>query len=463
MIPGLGGGVEYLDFYHQRARPVLSSTFDSEFWSRTTIQMACSEPAVRHALIALGYLYKTETGSLKNARLSFVGQQESGILIRHYNKAVRCLVDRINEASYTPEIGLVTCLLFVCIEYLRGNYHTAFTHLTNGLKILHEPRKLVRYDSPLSSPSEVSETSTSLSTTSTTSIHRSNVIEDELRPIFRRAMTAAFMYGVEVDASIDIPELSLQSCEALCLDSIREAQLLFHELRNQACIVIRDLSRKLILEQPFLAEDFTRQTHVLDCQLAWHRALATLMDTHKLSDADELVVSGMMTHYHTIRLWTANACTVSQMPLDSHLEEFQDILRHAKRILDAMDPNVTQTAARFTFEISIIPALYFVGQRCRCPTTRREAVALLARNPPREGMWDAEQHVLVLNRIIEMEEEEVDPETGWPVDRTRLLSSVIEARMDSNGGFWATFIPVPWAHQKTPDGQQRLLRQYFGV
>ena len=52
----LGDSARFLEFYYHCARPALSTSFDKEFWSRIAIQMAHSEPAVRHALVALGSL-----------------------------------------------------------------------------------------------------------------------------------------------------------------------------------------------------------------------------------------------------------------------------------------------------------------------------------------------------------------------------------------------------------------------
>jgi hypothetical protein len=191
-LSGFGENVRYLEFYHHCARPALSTSFDSEFWGRTTLQMAHSEPAVRHALIALGYLHETEDGSLKHARTKFAGQTESRILLHHYNKAVTCLVARMADATYSPEISLVTCILFVCIDYLRGNYITAFQHYKNGLNIIAERQKRVRFDSVMS-PSRSSNSSPMSSTTRT-----SDIVEELLRPMFVRAMSSAMMYGVHV-------------------------------------------------------------------------------------------------------------------------------------------------------------------------------------------------------------------------------------------------------------------------
>jgi hypothetical protein len=65
-------------------------------------------------------------------------------------------------------------------------------------------------------------------------------------------------------------------------------------------------------------------------------------------------------------------------------------------------------------------------------------------DPPREGLWDAEQHLAVANRVIEIEEKEVDPDTGWPVENARLWCAVIDGDMDQNGGFWVIFALANW-------------------
>ncbi|KAF2026855.1 hypothetical protein EK21DRAFT_73176, partial [Setomelanomma holmii] len=454
---GFGNGVRYLEFYHHCARPSLASHFDNDFWSRIALQLAHSEPSVRHALIALGYLHSTETGSLRHARSRFAGQRESGVLLYHYNKSVRSLVDRIGESSYSPEIGLVTCLLFVCMEFLRGNYHTAFQHLTNGYKIIteyQEKKQLTFAPSPQSMTSQ---------TSSASSFSLNTMIEDELRPIFVRAMASALLYGVEADASLEIPEPSLQHYKQLRIENIREAQLSAFELRNQSIILIRNLSRRIFHEhdKPLIPEEIEQQQQMLQCQQAWFASLQEFRQTIRLSRNEELAVSALITHYYATHIWAACAHEFRQTPFDDHLAGFQDIIKHAGLILDSQDLHTSQPAARFTFEISLIPVIYFVATRCRCPATRREAVKLLERKPPREGLFDAEQHVVVTKRVIEIEEEEVDPITGWPVERTRLWSSVIDANMDRNGGFWAYFMPSSSAFQKTPDGKPRLRQEFF--
>ena len=126
--------VRLLEFYHRCTGPVICSQFDQEFWSRTTLQLAQSEPCIRHAVIAIGHLTMIDTGSLKDARALMASSSKQKTLLVHYNKAIRLLVERISEPSFSPEIGLVICLLFVCIEFMRGDYDTAFSHYKSGTK-----------------------------------------------------------------------------------------------------------------------------------------------------------------------------------------------------------------------------------------------------------------------------------------------------------------------------------------
>lgn len=367
-------------------------------------------------------------------------------------------MDRIGETHYKPEIGLVTCLVFVCMEFLRGNYHTAFIHLTNGLKIIFEYQKQTRNDSSVLLPSKMWGTSTAVS-----KFPLSYIVEETLKPIFVRAMASALMYGFGADVTNYFHTPSLPHYKQLQFENIREAQLTAYELRNQSIRYIQIITRRLFYSQkePFTPEEVSRQLCMLGCQHAWYEALEIFRHRSDLSAADELAVSALLTHHHAINIWTACAIELREMAFDGHLETFKVILNHARIILDSMNLDASQPAARFIFEISIIPALYFVATRCRCPTTRREAVTLLARNPPREGMWDAKQHAVVAIRVIEIEEKEIDPTTGWPLQRARLCNSVINADMDRNGGFWVYFMPVSWLDQVTPDGKPKVFQEFF--
>lgn len=72
--------------------------------------------------------------------------------------------------------------------------------------------------------------------------------------------------------------------------------------------------------------------------------------------------------------------------------------------------------------------------RCHCPATRREAIKLLGKDLPREGLWESEQHRIVAERVIEVQEVDVDAK-DWPAETSRLCRSSLETEVDEEDGF----------------------------
>ena len=499
-----GEDLRYLEFYHRRAVRTLPGAFDSSnFWSHSVLRLAHAESSIRHALIALGYLYKTEPGSMKHARAGLAAEQQSDTLMSHYNKAVRGLVDRMSEVSYTPEIGLVACLLFICIELLRGNYITAFTHLNSGLRMIseasQEPTKSLPYGAQslnlIPFPLRLYESSGSTA-----------ILEDILLPLFCRAMMSALLVGVPVQHIFDIPIPSPQFFQEHTFTSISDAQITSQRLLLPSLYYTRSMAEKLILRQSVTAQNLADQSQLLDCFHSWFRCLQDFENDRVLSKQERIISSSLKAIYHGSYIALATATEVLQGSIDTHLPNFKAINHHAAFVLESMDlstsltqdstsispstlpssPSTTSSAttgtatsppspnqspkdtsssgANFTFEISLVPTLHHVTVRCRCPETRREALRLLELNPPREGYWDAEVHAAVARRVIELEEREIDPETGWPAKKSRLWCAVPDSNMDRNGGFWVSFAWAWWVQEQREKGavfseRDRLMRR----
>ncbi|KAH6642151.1 hypothetical protein C7974DRAFT_384930 [Boeremia exigua] len=440
-----GDSIRYLEFYHQCAVPSLSGRFDRDFWSKTSLQMAHAEPAVRHAVIALGYLNQTESGSLKHARSKFQVVNGNNVFLHHYNQAVRKLVSRMAEPSYSPEIGLVTCLLFVCIEFLRGNYCTGFTHMTNGLSLIREWQQQRRVDSPLED--------------STYTEGPVGLIEDILLPMFQRGVATAQLFGVATEEHLDVPYPNPDRFIRLPF-SLQEAERSSRELRNATVMFLRQTAMRKMQKMAFDEERQEKQARLIECHRIWFERVQVAEDSQVWSEDDLVSLSALKVALYALTTYIGCAASTLQVPYDRYLHCFRALIRHAKIIMDAMEVNTTQ-AAKFTFDISIIPPLFHTATRCRCPATRRKAVALLARRPPREGLWDAEQLLLVTHRVIEMEEMELDPHTGWPVEHSRFYSTIVDGNMDANGGFCVYFVPSAWAGEVDETGKERSIVERF--
>lgn len=316
--------------------------------------------------------------------------------------------------------------------------------MTNGLKIISEwqKRKQKHVQFPITTHGSQLVSSSSIGT--------NGIIVDTLIPIFIRSMASALIYGVDAEKVFDVPWPILTNPEQMVFTTFREAQEAIHELRNASILHIRSLAVKFFRSNPATDEDLRHQSQLLKCHQAWLRGLESYEGEYKLSRDEQIAASALrVTHYSTV-VCLSGAADARQTPYDAHLDSFKEVIRHVKVVIDSQD-TTNSHAAHFTFDISIIPPLFYVATRCRCPNTRREAVSLLARKPPREGLWDPEQHVVVLNRVIEMEEREVDPITGWPVETTRLWSVVIDGNMDQSGGFWVYFLLAKWVGEVEPD------------
>lgn len=446
-FPGFGESTKYLKFYHQYAVPSLSSRFDQEFWSKTSLQLAHSEPAVRHAIIALGYLNQTEPGSLKHARSKFQVVHGNKIFLHHYNQAVRKLVDRMTDTSYSPEIGMVTCLLFVCIEFLRGNYCTAFTHMTNGLRLVCEWQQQRRIDSPFHDLTYTDSTE--------------SLIGDVLLPMFQRGMLSAQLYGVPAEDHFDVPLPHPDHFIQLPF-TLQEAERSSRELRNASVLFLRQTAMKHSTQTPLDKRDFEVQAQLTECHRVWFQRAQMMEDSKQYTGEESIALSNLKVAHYATTTYVGCARSVLQVPYDEYLHVFQGLVRHAEIVLNALN-TTSPHAARFTFEISVIAPLFHTASRCRCPVTRRKAVSLLARRPPREGLWDPEQYALVANRVIELEERELDPETGWPPERARFYSCIVDANMDAQGGFWVYFEPSEWVGEMDETGKQRLIYERFNM
>jgi hypothetical protein len=143
-------------------------------------------------------------------------------------------------------------------------------------------------------------------------------------------------------------------------------------------------------------EELADRTTLLDCQRTWSLAVQRFEGNHFFSEAEKITVLTLKIQLYIMTITTDCSASTLQRPYDAHLGLFKEIVRLSRIILDSMDLDTARPSARFTFEISLIAPIYLTATRCRCPVTRREALALLKRHPPREGMWDPESHAVVV-------------------------------------------------------------------
>ncbi|RAH65495.1 Zn(II)2Cys6 transcription factor, partial [Aspergillus aculeatinus CBS 121060] len=143
-----------LSFFQHRSVPHLVAFFDSPLWQRLILQLCHHEPAVFHAVIALGAVnqaYEIEGG--RRQRLVAVpqhqqqhqqqkrGHRDQGqwylFAVEQASRAISKLNERRQSADpHFQRVILACCLLFVMCELLHQNPSRATFHLQCGLHIL---------------------------------------------------------------------------------------------------------------------------------------------------------------------------------------------------------------------------------------------------------------------------------------------------------------------------------------
>lgn len=122
-------------FFQNYTAPCISGGFDTGFWKVTVLQICQSEPAVRHAVLAVSSLHEALGGTMPSTDGS-LARPHPDFALQQYNKAISRLLVQMNDPLTRPLARLLTCVLFVCVEYMRGQDKESLIHLEQGRQLL---------------------------------------------------------------------------------------------------------------------------------------------------------------------------------------------------------------------------------------------------------------------------------------------------------------------------------------
>ena len=150
-------------------------------------------------------------------------------------------------------------------------------------------------------------------------------------------------------------------------------------------------------------------------------------------------------YYLSTYIWIYTCLDEFETAFDSHMDKFTSVITLSESLL--IKGTVGDALPHFTFEMGLIPPLYFTAINCRHPLLRRKAVALLRQGSRREGLWDAEPMARVAERVIELEENNLEAGTdGWPEEKDSIHDVAISQRIvtSQHRGYPVHFRLRPW-------------------
>jgi hypothetical protein len=143
-IPGTTQEKRGFSYFISRTSPELNGFYTTGFWEKLILQASYNEPALRHAVIAIGSLHEDfAQKSLSQASETPSETPSEGIsfALNQYTKALGHLRRSLAAGDQKPLTALMSCILFVCFDSLRGFYQSAMVHLQSGMRILRGLRK----------------------------------------------------------------------------------------------------------------------------------------------------------------------------------------------------------------------------------------------------------------------------------------------------------------------------------
>lgn len=333
-------------FFTHMVGPILSGPTNAYFWTHLVMQFSHFEPSVRHAVLSISSLYE---GFSQGSRISRQ-LRTSRFSIVHYNAAIARAKSSANE-----QVILLLCILFVCIEYLRGDIDAALRHCRSGIAILN------------------SSVCTSW-------------VRDDLLPIFRRMSSHPLFIGA---GHLALPAANCLSGFATVMD----AQVAMDDLAGRV-MVCKDLGSS------------TDKQHLAVLLDEWRAQADDLEATiPPCATFDKFTLCGLRIKHKVATISVQTPSKPSELWFDQHLDEFNSIVNMAE-IAYRLKTTIMHSATRvsFTFEMGFLALMFFVVIKCRCLRVRLEALTWMVQlSAAKEGPLDVGTLFRVGIRHIEIE------------------------------------------------------------
>lgn len=391
-------------FFQHVTAPCISGDFDAVFWRSIVLQVAQTEPAVRHAVLSVSTLHEGLTqGTIVP---STDGCPTQSFALQQYNKAIARLLDQMNNPLTKPLASLLTCVLFVCIEFLQGKDKESLIHLEQGRQLL--TRLDERYNGP-----------------------EMECILRHVVPLYTRLSLTSFLFG---GTPVPLPD-SLKSRGEIpdTFGSMDHLRYFMHEFMEQAfrfthrARPAKNSSDSISRETMQLLE--VEQDRLL-CRLAKFNVAFSLFQASRSKPGPENTLLVLQMYLHAQYIWISTALSSSEVVYDNYLAQFAAIVPLAAAYIDLETSSQNQPVfpppkpgsataptypfsglnqqlpgSNFTFETHIIPPLYYVATKCRHPLIRRSALDLLRRDPfRRENLWRASVMGALAGHVVALEE-----------------------------------------------------------
>ncbi|KAH8433326.1 Zn(II)2Cys6 transcription factor [Aspergillus melleus] len=411
--------------------------FASAIWQRLILPLAHREFAVMHAAVGVGAMHRSTRGQSPSLRLPGCMESHRSFALAQYVKAIRQLRERLYRFEHdrqNPEIALVACLLFVCLEMLQGNRLGVLVHLQNGLRVLASiPSQVRRIDNGEhqcllvtrerpTGVEQITEILVQLDVDSTAFGERAPAFRiasaldspgpGRLLPSrFSDLLEARHFLGCLTSRAHHIRGNLLSLSGQFCRDSPRDAAW-------RCCMEFAGIRMLRASQHAALFANM----RTLERDLAhWLDAFQHL--TQSSSD-DTQSCTFLEIQFHSVFLQLTTCHNDRETYCDQFASTFQRIVDLCSLLID---DTARSTGPTFVLDSGLIPSLYITAIKCRQREIRHRASSLLSRYSCQEGMWEPALMGHFVHEVSRLEEEAARSATGQGASTGMRFEDVPEA------------------------------------
>ncbi|KAB8229584.1 Zn(II)2Cys6 transcription factor [Aspergillus alliaceus] len=399
----------YLTFFQSYTLPMLVGYFDSELWQILVLQLSQVEPAVCHAVAALGALHEfVEVQGMRARDLKYKGWCRNFALYQ-YNRAILMLRQRLG--SNDPQLRLVTlscCMIFIFFEFTWGNYGAALTHLKCGLNILANREGSVGRSFVCASLY--------------CHQHNPSSAEDTLVRAFAHLDVQAVHFDSSCNTSFYPAKVYMSTVQSrhLELKNLQDAkEKLDPIINNIFCFrticdtTLRDKSANHL---PLYVEHQKLRLNLIDHIAAFDRYI----DCFPPRTIKELrSVDLIRLHHSLITLVLETVLSLSEMVFDKYIMEMSKSVDLCERVINSLRAEHGNTLPTILMDMGVILVLSWLSLKCREFKVRYRALELLRSWPHREGPNESTKFLYSCAEAVKIESEGVD-QSGYLPERSRV-------------------------------------------
>ncbi|CAK7234064.1 hypothetical protein SEUCBS140593_008812 [Sporothrix eucalyptigena] len=374
-------------FFAHAGASSLAGFTDIAFWTRLVPQYAQADAAVYHASVAVGALLMRIAGvpGVPGNQNGQYTRQLTLLAVERQNRAIQSTLHDLVARSTTtrqPAGHAVRLLLLFCIEALQGREVEALQLFQRGIQALSstgDPAATAGLDAQL----------------------------DRLRvqcgmfnasganaAVRGRMRAMAHVHTHRVIPSLDVARDELSDIIAAVQHTVADSWDRPQDVQPEERQTLRfGLNGWRIRFELFVSD-----------MRGW---------PNNVPHPDAATVYLLRMRERIAQVWLADSPDGSEMVYDSeeYVAVFADIAVEAGRCLQSMRKgtranNEEQTLPSFTFEMGLVPPLYWAILKCRRPGLRQQLLALLRQAPLQEGLWNRQIMVQVAEQVIAFEEAE---------------------------------------------------------